>query len=37
MNFGSSGFAGESEIMGVGLIQCTGVAGGFGHGGQDIR
>jgi hypothetical protein len=27
----------ESEILGVGLIQCTGVAGGFGHGGQDIR
>jgi hypothetical protein len=36
MNFGSSGFA-ERVKFGVGLIQCTGVAGGFGHGGQDIR
>jgi hypothetical protein len=37
MDFGSSGFAERSEILGVGLYQCTGVAGGFGHGGQDIH
>jgi hypothetical protein len=33
MDFGSSEYCRESEILGVGLIQCTGVAGGFGHGG----
>jgi len=38
MDFGSSGIFREGgEILRVGLIQCTGVAGGFGHGGQDIR
>jgi hypothetical protein len=34
---GARGFAERGEILGVGLYQCTGVAGGFGHGGQDIR
>jgi hypothetical protein len=34
---GALGFAERSEILGVGLYQCTGVAGGFGHGGQDIH
>ena len=37
MDFGSSGFAESGEILGVGLYQCTGVVGGFGHGGQDIH
>jgi hypothetical protein len=34
---GALGFAEKSEILGVGLYQCTGVAEGFGHGGQDIH
>jgi hypothetical protein len=33
----AGGFAEGSEIFRVGLYQCTGVAGGFGHGGQDIH
>jgi hypothetical protein len=38
MNFGGAlGFAERGEILGVRLYQCTGVAGGFGHGGQDIH
>ena len=34
---GALGIAERSEILGVRLYQCTGVAGGFGHGGQDIH
>jgi hypothetical protein len=30
---GALGFAERGEILGVGLYQCTGFAGGFGHGG----
>jgi hypothetical protein len=34
MDFGSSEYCREGgEILGVALTQCTGVAGGFGHGG----
>jgi hypothetical protein len=33
MNFGELWIGRGSEILGVGLIQCTGVVGGFGHGG----
>jgi hypothetical protein len=35
---GALGFVERSEILGVGLYQSgTGVAGGFGHRGQDIH
>jgi hypothetical protein len=35
---GALGFAERSGVLGVGLYQSgTGVAGGFGHGGQDIH
>ena len=38
MDFASSGICREGgEILIVGLIQCIGVAGGFGHGGQNIH
>jgi hypothetical protein len=34
---GALGFAKRGEILRVRLYQCTEVAGGFGHGGQDIH
>ena len=38
IDFGGSGFAEKSGVLGVGLYQLgTGVVGGFGHGAQDIH
>jgi hypothetical protein len=38
IDFGGSGICREEWSFGVGLYQSgTGVAGGFGHGGQDIH